>query len=84
MAEAHRGDEAVVAESAASMVSRLGERLDELTDSVQHILVAEIPELEGDAQLQALLRDNIEENIDTAFSTIRHNIPIEHVEPPTT
>ncbi|MGH3851055.1 MAG: hypothetical protein ACRDRT_15400, partial [Pseudonocardiaceae bacterium] len=66
------------------MVSRLGERLDELTDSVQHILVAEIPELEGDAQLQALLRDNIEENIDTAFSMIRHNIAIGHVEPPTT
>lgn len=84
MVETRRGAEAGVAQAATSIVNRLGERLDELTDSVQHTLVTEIHELEGDAQLQELLRDNIEQNIDTAFSTIRHSIPIEHVEPPTT
>ena len=69
--------------SAAAIVGRLDQRMAELTGSIQQMVVTEIAELRGDAQLLQLLRDSIEGNVATVFSAIRHAIPIEKVELPT-
>ena len=58
-------------------------RLAELTGAMQQMLVTEIAELRGDAQLLQLLRDSVDGNVATVFSAIRHAIPIEKVELPT-
>ena len=83
MVEAGHDDAAVVARSAAAIVSQLDQRLAEVTASIQLTLVTEIAELRGDAQLLQLLRDSVDGNVATVFSAIRHAIPIENVELPT-
>jgi len=83
MAEAGHADPVVVAECAAAVVGRLDQRMAELTGSIQEIVVTEIAELRGDAQLVQLLRDSIDGNVATVFSAIRHAIPIDKVELPT-
>jgi PucR C-terminal helix-turn-helix domain/GGDEF-like domain len=83
MAVVGRDEATVVAESAATIVSRLDQRMAELTGSIQQTLVTEIAELRGDAQLLQLLRDSVDGNVATVFSAIRHAIPIEKVELPT-
>ena len=83
MAKAGHDDPAAVARSAAAIVSRLDQRMAELSGSIQQIVVDEIAELRDDAQLLQLLRDSIDGNIATVFSAIRHAIPIEKVELPT-
>lgn len=72
-----------VAESAAAVVGRLAVKLDEVTARTQRLLLDEVADLQGDAQLVQLMRDNVAANIDTVFSAIRHGIPVEHVEAPT-
>lgn len=76
-------DERTVAAAAATIVGRLVGRLDEVTQATQERVISEISELRGDAQLLQLLRDTVATNIDTYFSSIRHNIAIDQVEPPT-
>ncbi len=83
MAEAGHDDPAAVARSAAAIVSRLDQRLAEVTGSIQQTLVTEIAELRADAQLLQLLRDSVDGNVATIFSAIRHAIPIDKVELPT-
>ena len=83
MVEAGHDDAAVVARSAAAIVSQLDQRLAEVTASIQQTLVTEIAELRGDAQLLQLLRDSVDGNVATVLSAIRHAIPIENVELPT-
>jgi len=83
MTEAGDQDAAVVARSAAAIVSRLDQRMPEVTGSIQQMLVTEIADLRGDAQLLQLLRDSVDGNVATVFSAIRHAIPIEKVELPT-
>jgi DNA-binding PucR family transcriptional regulator len=75
-------DDAVVARAAATIVSSLEDRVDDITRSTQELLVAEIAELRGDTLLLQLLRDTVSSNIDTFFSAVRHRIPVEHIEPP--
>ncbi|MDZ7882824.1 MAG: helix-turn-helix domain-containing protein [Mycobacterium sp.] len=72
-----------VADSAAAVVTRLADKLDEVTARTQAVLMDEVSDLRGDAQLVQLMRDNVAANIDTVFSAIRHSIPVEHVEAPT-
>jgi len=83
VAKAGHADAAVVGRCAVQIVSRLDERMAELTASIHQFVVAEIAELRGDAQLLQLLRDSIDGNVATVFSAIRHAIPIEKVELPT-
>ena len=83
MAETGQDDAAVVARSAAAIVSRLDQRLVEVTASIQQTVVTEIAELRDDAQLLNLLRDSVDANVATVFSAIRHGIPIDKVELPT-
>lgn len=67
----------------AAVISAVDARLDEVTRSTQELLVAQISDLRGDAQLLSLLRDTVASSVETFFSTVRHNIPIEQVKPPT-
>lgn len=83
MASSSGEDDAIVAKTAAVITSRLYDKLGEVTQSIQQLLVAEISELRGDAQLLQLLHDTVASNIDTFFSSIRHDIPVRNVEPPT-
>jgi hypothetical protein len=76
-------DGAVVAKTAAVIAARLDDQLEAATRSIQQLVVAEITELAGDAQLVQLLRDTVASNVDTFFSAIRNGIPVEHIEPPT-
>jgi DNA-binding PucR family transcriptional regulator len=76
-------DQAVVAESAAAVVGRLDQRMADVTDAMQQMLLSEVAELRGDAQLQQLLRDSVDGNVATVLSAIRHAIPIDKVELPT-
>ena len=83
MAVAGHDEATVVAESAAAIVSRLDQRMAEVTGLIQQMLVTEIADLRGDPQLLQLLRDSVDGNVATVFSAIRHAIPIEKVELPT-
>jgi sugar diacid utilization regulator len=76
-------DEALVAKSAALIVSRLDDKLAEITYSIQELLVGELSEVGGDGELLDLLRDAVQGNLDAFFPAIRHGISIDHVEPPT-
>ncbi|BBZ36415.1 helix-turn-helix domain-containing protein [Mycolicibacterium confluentis] len=69
--------------AAADVVGRLVDNLDEVTARTQRVLMEEVADLGGDAQLVQLLRDNVAANIDTVLSAIRHGIPVGHVEAPT-
>lgn len=69
---------------AGEIVGRLSERLGVLAAAIQQLLVTEIAELRDDAQLLQLMHDSVEDNVETVFSAIRHEIPMENVEPPTT
>ncbi|WP_082966992.1 CdaR family transcriptional regulator [Mycobacterium sp. 852002-51163_SCH5372311] len=82
-ADATGTDRAIVAKTAALIAARLDEQLEAATRSIQQLLVTEITELAGDAQLVQLLRDTVASNVDTFFSAIRNGIPVEHIEPPT-
>lgn len=82
MVDRGRSEDAI-AENAAVITGRLGDKLADITSSIQQLLVADISELRGDEQLQQLLRDTVAGNIDTFFSAIRHGIPLERIEAPT-
>ncbi|AEF40837.1 PucR family transcriptional regulator [Hoyosella subflava] len=75
---------AVVADSAAAIITRLDDQLGAITRSTQDTLMREISELRDDAQLQQLLHDTVAANIDTVFAAIRNDISLDHIEPPTT
>jgi DNA-binding PucR family transcriptional regulator len=83
MAERSREDEALVAKSAALIVSRLDDKLAEITRSLQKSLLTELPEIGGDGELLGLIHDSVQGNLDTFLPAIRHGISIDHVDPPT-
>jgi DNA-binding PucR family transcriptional regulator len=83
MAGGSREDEALVAKSAAMIVSRLDDKLAEITRSIQELLFSELSDIGGDGELLGLLRDAVQGNLDTFFPAIRHGISIDNVEPPT-
>lgn len=76
-------DDALIAKSAALIVGRLDDQLAEAARSIQQLLLTELPELGGDGELLGLVHDSIQGNLDNFFPAIRHEIPIDHVEPPT-
>jgi DNA-binding PucR family transcriptional regulator len=83
MAVGSREDEALVAKSAALIVSRLDDKLAEVTHAIQEVLFSELSEVGGDGELLGLLYDAVQGNLDAFFPAIRHGISIDHVEPPT-
>jgi hypothetical protein len=70
--------EALVVASAA----RLNAQLVDITRAMRAVLSSEIHELDGDPRLVELLGASIEGNIDTILHILQHNIPAQHVEPP--
>lgn len=83
VAKSGRADAVVAADSAAEIIARLGGRLGDITRSLQQHVLTEVSEFRDDTQLAQLLKDSVEQNVDTVFTAIRHGMPIENVEPPT-
>ncbi|MEZ0362985.1 PucR family transcriptional regulator [Mycobacterium sp. pUA109] len=83
MGDTGGADDAVVAEAAATVVGRLYDKLGDITADIQQLVVTEISELRGDAQLLQLLADTAAASVEAFFSSIRHGIPVKHLEPPT-
>jgi hypothetical protein len=83
MSAGARLDEAEVSAAAAAVMSRLIDRQAELTRAVRRRLETDIAELRGDPGLIELLGASVEGNLDTIFHALRHEIPLENVEPPT-
>ena len=84
MAERATDREAVVAAAAAQVIARLDRRLPDVARRTQRVLVAELPELSDDPPLMQLLLDTVTANIETVFESIRNDIPLDHLEPPST
>lgn len=76
-------DDAGVAEAAATIIDRLYENLGAITRDIQQLVITEISELRGDARLGQLLSDAVASSVEAYFSSIRHDIPVQHIEPPT-
>src|SRR4029453_17181888 len=83
MAQRSGEHDALVAKAAAMIVGRLNDKLAEITRSVQEMLAGAIPEVAADGELLTLLYDAARGNLDAFFPAIRHDISIEHIEPPT-
>jgi DNA-binding PucR family transcriptional regulator len=69
--------------AAATIVDRLYDKLGDITSEIQQLVITEISELRGDAQLLQLLRDTVAASVEVFFSSIRHDIPVKYLEPPT-
>ncbi|MCP9271153.1 PucR family transcriptional regulator [Mycolicibacterium arenosum] len=66
----------------AQVLGGLGEKLRDLPTSIFGLLSAEVTELSGDGQLEDLLNETVSANVETWFTALRHDIPIDMVEPP--
>lgn len=65
-----------------SIAARLGAQVVEVTMDLRHVLSTEISELDGDPRIVELLGASIEGNVATILHMLQHDIPAEHVEPP--
>lgn len=65
-----------------SIAARLGEQVVEVTRDLRDVLSGEIAELDGDPRIVELLGASIEGNVATILHMLQHDIPAEHVEPP--
>jgi DNA-binding PucR family transcriptional regulator len=66
----------------AEVLGGMGQQLRDLPKLINSLLAAEIAELSGDGQLEDLLNETVAANVETWFSALRYDIPIELVEPP--
>ncbi|BBY56302.1 helix-turn-helix domain-containing protein [Mycobacterium koreense] len=71
-----------VAQHAAAVVARLGDRLAEVSDDIQELVIGEVAELRGDPQLVQLLRETVTSSVEVFFAAIRHDIPVAHLDAP--
>ena len=78
-----RYDDAAISENSAVVLSRLSERLGEVTRAIQQRLIADVPELRDDSALVELLGASVEGNVDMVFHGLRYQIPIDKMKPPT-
>ena len=78
-----RYDDAAISENSAVVLSRLSERLGEITRAIQQRLIADVPELRDDSALVELLGASVEGNVDMVFHGLRYQIPIDKMKPPT-
>lgn len=84
MTESDRSRSSSVASTIADIISRLHNRLSEISLRTQRILISEIHELSGDdAQILTLLGDTVTANLETVFTALRNSIPLDEIEPPT-
>lgn len=75
-------DPAVAAASAVVM-DRLMARQTAVSQSVQQALASQITQLRGDRELVQLLGASVAGNVETIFNALRHDIPLDNIEPPT-
>ena len=78
-----RYDDAAISENSAVVLSRMSERLGEITRAIQQRLIADVPELRDDSALVELLGASVEGNVDMVFHGLRYQIPIDKMKPPT-
>nr|WP_239029214.1 helix-turn-helix domain-containing protein [Pseudonocardia acidicola] len=71
-----------VSECVAAIAARLNTQLVEVTLDLRVVLAGEISELDGDQRIIELLGASIEGNVATILHMLAHDIPAEHVEPP--
>lgn len=71
-----------MAEAVIAVMNRLSDQLADMASSLHELLVREIPELRGDAQVLQSLRDAIVGNLQAFSSAVRHDIPMDRVEMP--
>lgn len=83
MALSARYDTAEVRAAVSTVMARMTERQSEVARNVHRELATEIVDLREDPALLDLLGASVAGNIDTIFRALRHEIPIESIEPPT-
>lgn len=66
----------------AAVAATLNAQLGEITRMMRELLADRIEELRGDQRILELLGASIEGNVDTILHVLQHDIPAEHVEPP--
>src|SRR6201998_552191 len=67
----------------AELATRLGDQVPEVVSLIAASLREDIPELRDEAQI-ALFNASVEGNVVTALYALRHHIPVDRVEAPTT
>jgi DNA-binding PucR family transcriptional regulator len=75
--------EALIAETAATIMDRLTNKLPAMARSLQELLFHELPEVGGDVESLNLLRDAAQGNLEAFFPAVRHGISIDDVQAPT-
>lgn len=65
------------------VMDRLIARQAAVSQSVQHALASQITQLRGDRELVQLLGASVAGNVETIFNALRHDIPLDNIEPPT-
>jgi DNA-binding PucR family transcriptional regulator len=83
MSDARGQGDVEVDQWVAELAVRLGDRVSEAVSVISASLREDIPELRDQAQI-ALFNAAVEGNVVTALSALRHSIPVERVEAPTT
>jgi hypothetical protein len=82
MAGAARPDEEEVRRVVQAVAAALNARLTDITSSMRDLLSTQIEELGGDVAIVDLLGSSIEGNVDNILHSLRHDIQVENVEPP--
>lgn len=65
-----------------AVAATLNAQLGEITQKMRTLLADRIEELRGDQRIIELLGASIEGNVETILHILQHDIPAEHVEPP--
>jgi PucR C-terminal helix-turn-helix domain/GGDEF-like domain len=71
-----------VAQSAADVSGALTPRAAEISADIYQLIVREIPQLQGDGRVLALLEASVGENVTTALHVMQHGIDLENVHSP--
>jgi len=66
----------------AGIAARLNERVTQISASLRHGLEDDIPELRGESRTAELLGASVEGNVDTLLHALRHDIPVDRIQPP--
>jgi hypothetical protein len=66
----------------ATVAAALNDRFAEITFSIRDVLSSRIEELQGGTAIIDLLESSIAGNVEKILHSLRHWIPVEHIEPP--
>jgi DNA-binding PucR family transcriptional regulator len=71
-----------VTQSAAEVAGALAPRTAVLSADIYELIVREIPQLQSDSRVLALLEASVEENVATVLHILQHGIDMDHVHAP--